>query len=296
MWYTLEADPVLHEFVLIEKDKVLADISSMEVTDIDNQNLHGSEQVDMVILSPNAFFSEASRLAEVHETHSGLKVMVVKPEQIYNEFLSGTPDATAYRRFMKMFYDRSKKSGNPPKYLLLFGDGVYDNRFLSKQWESVSNKGNFLLTYQTHNSVNLYSYVVDDYFGFLDDDGAAIGNCKLHTGTGRFPIRTVAEAKNSVDKIIKYITGSHGIWKNRISFVADDGNSGDQFDTNHMNDSEQLAIWIEANRPEYMISKFYFDAYKKVTSSNAPFEDVTKGIKENLKKGTFTLAMETQLH
>ncbi|MCG4938659.1 C25 family cysteine peptidase, partial [Parabacteroides merdae] len=71
------------------------------------------------------------RLAVAHREKDGLTVEVVTPEAIYNEFSSGTPDATAYRRLMKMFYDRSSSLGNPPKYLLLFGDGIYDNRGIS---------------------------------------------------------------------------------------------------------------------------------------------------------------------
>ena len=60
---------------------------------------------------------------------------MVTPESIYNEFSSGTPDATAYRRFMKMFYDRKTSEADAPKYLLLFGDGSFDNRKLTSALE-----------------------------------------------------------------------------------------------------------------------------------------------------------------
>ena len=34
-------------------------------------------------------------------------------------------------RYMKMLYDRAATADEAPKYLLLFGDGAWDNRMLS---------------------------------------------------------------------------------------------------------------------------------------------------------------------
>ena len=160
----------LREFVLVQPDKTFSDVA---VENLPNQNLHGLLQSDMIIISPSDFKKDADRLANIHREKDNLSVIVVTPEEIYNEFSSGTPDATAYRRFVKMFYDRSKdRTGRAPKYLLLFGDGAYDNRFLTKEWKTFSeaNRKNMLLTYQTEESLNAYSYVTDDYFGLLDDD------------------------------------------------------------------------------------------------------------------------------
>ncbi|MEG1839612.1 MAG: C25 family cysteine peptidase, partial [Bacteroidaceae bacterium] len=83
----------------------------------------------MIIIVPSLsdFAIQAERLAEVHRKVDKLRVKVVKAEQIYNEFSSGTPDATAYRRLMKMLYDRATEE-TKPKYLLLFGDAAWDNR------------------------------------------------------------------------------------------------------------------------------------------------------------------------
>ena len=117
------------------------------------QNLHALPQTDMVILSPPAFLSEAERLAAKHRTkRDSISVTIVTPEQVYNEFSSGTPDATAIRRFMKMFYDRRSSESDAPKYLLLFGDGSHDNRQLSSAWKGID-MTNFLLTYQSHFSL-----------------------------------------------------------------------------------------------------------------------------------------------
>ncbi|MEG1547014.1 MAG: C25 family cysteine peptidase, partial [Bacteroides sp.] len=93
------------------------------VGNVPNQNLHALKEIDMIIIVPSLsdFAIQAERLAEVHRKVDKLRVKVVKAEQIYNEFSSGTPDATAYRRLMKMLYDRATEE-TKPKYLLLFGE------------------------------------------------------------------------------------------------------------------------------------------------------------------------------
>ena len=49
-----------------------------------------------------------------------MKVLVCDQLSVFNEFSGGTPDATAIRRMMKMFYDRAQALYvNAPQYLLL---------------------------------------------------------------------------------------------------------------------------------------------------------------------------------
>ena len=215
-----------------------------------------------------AFTAQAERLAEAHRTHSGLTVQVVDPALIYNEFSSGTPDATAYRRFMKMFYDRSTSDSDAPKYLLLFGDGAYDNRQLTSTWKSVDMQ-HMLLTYQTEESLNQFSYVVDDYFGFLDDsnDDKNLVYKQVDIGIGRFPVRTVAQATQMVDKVIGFMENKNtGSWKNTLCFIADDGSNIDNFSNEYMSQADKMCQFLNESHPEFLTNKIYFDAYKKARS------------------------------
>ena len=241
-------------------------------------------QRDMIIISAPSLVQQAERLAVAHREKDGLTVEVVTPEAIYNEFSSGTPDATAYRRLMKMFYDRSSSLGNPPKYLLLFGDGIYDNRGISGEVQGVS-WSNMLLTFQSQESLNVYSYATDDYFAFLEDNsGSNFSRDKMCLGVGRFPIRTVTEATQMVDKTISYMENKDsGSWKNNVTFVADDGNNEDSFTTNHMKQADQLAEAIEEMQPGFLVNKVYFDAYKR--SSLGTYPDVHNEIEKLLKSG-----------
>lgn len=187
---------------------------------------------------------------------------------------------------MKMFYDRKTSEADAPKYLLLFGDGSFDNRKLTSAWKSVD-MSNMLLTYQTENSLSSQSYVIDDYFGFLDDadNKKSLQNKKLCLGIGRFPIRTVEQATQMVDKVISYMENKNtGSWKNNLCFMADDGSNTDGFMTEHMEFADQLAGYVESEHPEFLVNKLYYDAYKKDMTAGT-YPDVRSGLQKLLKDG-----------
>ena len=289
MSFSIPASSILREFVLVQPSQIS---SPATVGEVANQNLHGLAQQDMIIIAQPAFKAQAERLAEAHRVKDGLIVQVVEPEKIYNEFSSGTPDASAYRRLMKMFYDRKTSDADAPKYLLLFGDGSFDNRQLTDDWKGID-MSNMLLTYQTENSLNEFSYVVEDYFGFLDDADSlkSIAEKKVNIGIGRFPIRNIAEATATVDKVISYMENKDvGAWKNNLCFMADDGNAADTFTLEHTRQAEQLISVIEQDHPEFLFNKLYFDAYKKsFTGGQTSYPEVNSNIRKALKDGLLLL-------
>lgn len=284
------------EYALIDLSETFPGPASSE--QVSNQNLHALPQCDMVIISPVTFLKEAERLATYRRTHDGLTVAVVTPEAVYNEFSSGTPDATAYRLFMKMFYDRSLEQGMPPRYLLLFGDGAYDNRGLNKSVWPQEIVRNMLLTYESESTLNEKdTYVCDDYFGFLDDNEGgkrdifgqlSLASDKLDLGVGRLPVRTLKEAEDVVNKIIAYsenrVTGS---WKNRLCFLADDGDNNI-----HMKQADSLVNTLQkAGMQQFIPQKIYLDAYKRESSaSGTSYPDVRKKFLEQLDNGALLVS------
>lgn len=229
-----------------------------------NQNLHALTQVEMVILTHPKFLKQAETLAQAHREIDQMTVEIVTTEQVYNEFSSGTPDATAYRWVMKMLYDRALASGNAanmPKYLLLFGRGTYDNRKLTND-----SGENLILTYQAENSlIQTQSYVTDDYFGFLDDsEGLQLKDHLVDIGIGRFPVTTVDEAQIVVDKTIGYMKNTDkGSWKNQLCFLADDGDGA-----LHMTQSDAIASLLSKKYPSYQVNKIYLDSYNQEKSAS----------------------------
>ena len=119
---------------------------------ITNQNHHAATATDMVIIIPTSqkLLKEAQRIKALHETHDSLRVTIVPADELYNEFSSGTPDANAYRRYVKMLYDKAETSENMPRYLLLLGDAAWDNRMRTSDWSNTS-VDDFLLCYESEN-------------------------------------------------------------------------------------------------------------------------------------------------
>ena len=289
MSFTIPESNSLREFVLIRTDRTDFPVPVSKGA-VECRNLHGWSNKDMIIISPSTLRKEAERLKEAHETQDGLRVEVVTPEEIYNEFSSGTPDATAYRRFMKMLYDKAASKEDRPKYLLLFGDGAYDNRFVTESWSKMSEKEreNFLLTFQSENSLDEKSYVTDDYFGFLDDtsNGKSVESCPVDIGIGRFPIRSVSDARKMVNKVIRYMNNEElGIWKSETCFVADDGGNADKDKNMHMEQADAAAKTVERQASDILAGRLFFDNYVKDFSSSNPYEAVTSQMNKKLREG-----------
>lgn len=250
---------------------------AIKTSQLPNQDLHSSTPADMIILTHPLFRSYAERLAEFHKKNSGLISLVVTPEQSYNEFSGGIPDIAAIRNFLRMKFIDQKGTAHPLKYLLLFGDGSFDNKTLPP------GNTNFIPTFQTQNSnVVISSFTSDDFFGLLEDgEGEESGTEDL--GIGRLTLSDTAEARVVVSKIERYLDPStQGDWKNVVCLTADDedGNT-------HMSDAEGLADLIEENAPWVNIDKIYFDAFNQVTTSTGQFyPDVTQAINERINNGT----------
>lgn len=255
---------------------------------IENQNLHADGPTDMVIVIPASgkLATQAERLAKIHREKDGLRVRVVRADKIYNEFSSGTPDANAIRRYMKMLYDRAETEADAPRFLLLFGNGLADNRMLTSG-NSNKNPDDYLLCYEKDNSESsigeLNSYCTDDFYGFLDDgEGASILSDKLDLGIGRFCCTTEEEARILVDKVERYLANKEaGIWKNDILLMGDYGDAN-----SHMDDAERVATAITTANPDMNIQKVYPDAYTWTTTATGhAFPQATQRMEEMLASG-----------
>ena len=262
---------------------------------ITNQDHHADGAVDMVILIPTSqkWLSQAERIKTLHEQRDGLSVRIVPADELYNEFSSGTPDATAYRRYMKMLYDRAESDEALPRYLLLFGDGAWDNRMLTSSWQN-DDPDDFLLCFESENSFShVNCYVSDDFFCLLDDGemieegtGSKSYLGKPDVAVGRFSARTLEEATVLVDKTISYANNEYaGAWQNTICMMGDDGNNN-----SHMSTADRVAKLVDKTYPGYTVQKIYWDAYQRTTSSTGnSYPDVTRLIKERMNEGALIM-------
>jgi hypothetical protein len=243
---------------------------------IENQNLHGLGEYDMIIVTHPSFLEQANRLAEFHYNQDNMSVVVVRLPDIYHEFSSGAADITAIRDFVKMMYDKAS-ANREPDYLLLFGDASYDYK------DRIANNSNFVPTWESKESLNpVSSYITDDYFGLLDGDNM------VDIGIGRLVVATAQQAKTAVDKIIHYGTNTDLVmndWRNIICLIGDDE------DQNlHFNDSEKLAMQIDTLNKNINIDKIYLDAYtQESTPSGEQYPKVTEDITNRVNRGALVI-------
>ncbi len=283
----------LHEFIAFNGQLFYTPQYIEKVT---NQNLHSLSAADMIIVSYPGFISEAQRLANYHNSNRGLSVHVVPTNQIYNEFGSGSPDPTAIRDFMKMFYD--KYGPNSLKYLLLFGDASYDYKNI------LGFGGNYVPTYENNNSIQeQFSWGSDDYYTLLDDDeGENCGFGLLDISVGRFVVKSLSEANDMVDKTIRYlsnrdettnisnpnIVSNFGDWRNTVTIIGDDA---DNNEISHLNGAISLSSVIEQNYKNYNVEKIYLDAYPQTSNSGGQrYPDVENAIAQRMRKGCLLMS------
>ena len=230
---------------------------------IPNQNLRSQPTPNLLIITPEAWREQAERLAQFRRSNDKLTVLVATTAQVYNEFSSGQVDPTAIRDAARFF--AQKQTGL--RYLLLIGDASYDYRGKTKSL-TPAQTANLIPTYESRESLDpVRSFSSDDYFGFLkDEDGewpeTFADNTRLDIGVGRLAVKSPAEARYVVDKLIRYSTDKKllGDWRTKLLLVADDGDGNI-----HADDEDQLATLVEARHPEFRPERLFLDAFKQDT-------------------------------
>ncbi|MCO5229900.1 MAG: type IX secretion system sortase PorU [Chitinophagales bacterium] len=269
----------LKEFVAFQSPT----LSPIALGQINNQNLHGLSQADYLIITRKPLINLASEIGEFHLQQEGLSYHVVDLEEIFNEFSSGNNDLTAIRNFVKMFYDRAAIAPETaPKYLLLFGNGNYDNKSLA----------DFLLpSYQSNSTFQtVETYVTDDYYGFLDDsEGNDVTNTMTHLldiAIGRITVDNLEKAQHSVEKIKRYYSqSSYGNWRTQMAFMADDEDANI-----HIRDANEVADIAQNQYLNFNISKIYLDAFKQQSVSGGQrYPDVNESLNNKIFQGLFYL-------
>jgi hypothetical protein len=279
-----DTEDTLKEYVALNPSgdfpKPVITATTGDLGNVPNQNLHGIGPTQMLIVTHPLFRAAADSVALFHQQKDNMSVQVVTTNQVYNEFSSGACDASAIRDFAKMVYDRSTNSHDRLKYLLLFGDGSYNNLSQDK------GNSNFIPTYQSDNSLNTSSsYVSDDFFGFMgDQEGGSetMEDFSLDVGVGRLPANTEDDAMVLYRKISHYNTKANRLdWRNNILFVGDDEDGNI-----HMTQANGLADWVRQKYPQFVVKKVLLDAYKQVsTSTGARYPEVNRIITNDIQKG-----------
>lgn len=242
---------------------------------VSNQNIHGLPTPDMVIISPDEYAAASERIASLHRTHDGMTVHVLSPEKIYNEFSSGNADVSAFRKLLKMWYDRSEadSTGRKIGYCLLMGRPTYDQKL--KNPETLKNRYPRTLIWQsaTGNSETT-SYGTDDFIGMLEDENEdrKMTARKIMVAVGRYTVTSADEADVVADKLEAYIgRPDYGAWRNNVMVIADD-----QDKAQHLDQAKLAITHMQGNGAgqHFAYERVFLDAFeRKQTGSGLTFPD-----------------------
>jgi hypothetical protein len=172
---------------------------------------------DWIVITAEEFISPSSRLKSLRENYlrgiSSPRAQVVKIEEIYDNFSYGVRDPSAIKRFLNW----TQTNWNPPvSYVLLFGDGSYDYKNLTRSGKTsfipIHTEGTTVVdprTYLTSNP-SWDSWYVDFNENRVQD-----------IPIGRVTVSSISEAKDWADKLTDY-EKSTGDWRMRVILLADD--------------------------------------------------------------------------
>lgn len=260
---------------------------------IQNQNLHGHQPADLIIVTAPEFIDAAERLASIHVEQDGMTVNVITTEQIYNEFSSGKQDLVAIRSYLRWLYNMAETEDDMPDNVLLFGDASFDYKGIGLANNRYSDQ-NFVPTFQSEYSFKIGpSYCTDDFIAYLDiSEGAreTMSSDAMDIGVGRMVVQSLSEAEAMVDKVLNYKSeNSFGDWRTNICFVADDIDD-DSWEFRLQENIDAIAQGIDSTYHNYNLNKIYLDAYQQVSSSGGQrYPDARQAIIDNVKKGTLIM-------
>lgn len=250
------------------------ELCSVEVVgEVANQNYHGMEVPQMLVVASGKTYDQALQLAEMHRQKTGVEVAVVPFLDICNEFGSGHPHPMAIRRLAKMLYDR-----DPGKFeaLLIFGRAFNDNTGLT----AVESPEEFAQTYipmlecddTSGCGEQPKSYATDAIYGMLSDnfkyDYAVEDNHLLRSlldiKVGRIPALNWGEAADYIAKANRYLDNlSDRPIYNRAIMTADMGD-----ENLHFNQAKDMRDLIATISPSTMLDMHIQALYNPSGGSN----------------------------
>jgi hypothetical protein len=224
------------------------------------ENLSNAE---LIIISPPEFLASAEAFRDYRISHDKMTAVVIKTDNIFNEFGSGIADPTSIRDFISFAYHNWQ---NKPKYVALWGSGHYDYKNISSQ------KKNFIPPYESEDDKTamdaITSTCVEDYFIRVDGD-----DNMPDLSIGRLTIQSPETGNLVLNKIKNYESNSSkDLWRDNVLLVADDSFKGNNSwdGSTHTGQSEVLSA--DFVPLDILQKKIYLVEYPK--------ENIPNGIKK----------------
>ena len=227
---------------------------------------------DILVITHEDFREAAEEYADYRNDGGLYRATVVTTDEIFTEFSHGRFDPTAIRDYVAHAYHNWS---NPPRYLLLIGDGHYDFRGIAteqKQYVPIFTTGER----DSYNDLAISVY--DDYFVRVDGE-----DFYIDLAPGRIPANSAEDAKTVVDKIKTYESpASYGPWRERVLLVADDnapvGEGGGFLPQSETLERRYMPHWMESE-------KIYLQEYPDVQGIRRMKPGATQDLLQWLNRG-----------
>ncbi len=263
-------------------------------TEVINQDIKGSiftnedgafQDIDYLIVAPNAMLDQAERLAQINKNKYNLNVKVVGLNEVYNEFSTSNQDIGAIRNLVKYIYDNASAPEKRIKYLCLFGDSSYDYK------DRIPNNTNIVPSWHSYNSFNLTNaFISDDFYGMMDEnEGSMAVSDKLDIAIGRILADTPQRAKDLVDKIETYYTKeAFGRWRNNFVVISDDVDK--DWEGLLQETTDEVGNEVTRKKPFVNVVKFHMDAFQQESSAGGEtYPKVTEELSNALDNGALVV-------
>ena len=239
-------------------------------------------EAEYIIVTHEDFVEEATKLANHHRTHSGLKSVVLTLSEIYDDFNAGNIDIGAIRNAIRYAYVNNSDD-NKPKYLCLFGDTSYDYK------DRVPNNNMIVPTYHALPSFHLAnSYMSDDFFAMMDNEEGDLGfSDRMDLAVGRILFDTKEGALAMVNKSIDYNL-AQGDWQNTFTILSDDPDK--EWENIIQESLDDLGEEVVSNKPFINLQKIHSDAYQQfVSASGTRYPEVNVALENQFIQGTLAI-------
>ncbi len=210
---------------------------------------------DIIAIYHKDFKEAVDRYIEYRNEQGRFTAVATDIEMIYNEFGTGKKDLGAVRNYLAFAY---KNWQHTPRFVLLMGDGHADFRNINTKVT------NYIPVYQKY--IDRKSTVLNSDYGAVasPDFLMSVGDTSFqkNIALGRLPVRTLAEANITVDKIIHYEANEKlGSWQESVLMFADDSTNDAKDDGagDYIASSESI---IFESMPDFMsVKRMYSPAY-----------------------------------
>ncbi|MCK4593806.1 hypothetical protein KAU45_04840, partial [bacterium] len=180
-------------------------------------DLHSPVDADLIYIAHPDLIPPLDPLVEMHRSN-GLRVEVVRVDDIYDEYSGGRLDPAAIRNYL--YHAFTDYVGDPLTFVTLVGDATYDyrdsdNRYEGPKWRDFP-QAMLPAAYLLNPSTITYFVASDNYYATLSEDEDL-----PQVALTRLSARESAQVETVVEKLIAYPELPGGDWQTTHVLLTD---------------------------------------------------------------------------